>query len=329
VRIASDTTGRPAPKGARAFTLIEILTSVLIIAAVLGLVTVGLRIAGKTARGTVDRQTVTSIKFGLSQFQQDFGFAPPLVKDQAQTPERVDDVGGVKRIAVYIPSIPADRDALTTPTRVPTAANPFLDNRYSEQSLAYYLAGALDIRRGAVTGPMIDGVSGPGLYKPDMEGYFEIPKDVLNNSSTSKRVGTPFESFVSLSGKALSVRDAGRTVAPIDPAGEAMVLADREGVAIRYYRWRGDVPPIMVARKPDEPSRTPSVIPTPPDRDLDTNPAARGATWAIVAAGPNGVFGDEPIEFIAEKTGASIGSPERDIQARYDAEEDNIVEFGQ
>jgi len=319
---------QPSP-ALRAFTIVEILTSVLIIGVVAALITVGLRIAGVTARGTVDRQTVLSLKTGLTQFQQDFGFAPPLVKDQAQTPERIAETAGIRRIAVYIPSIPADRAALTTPTVAFTAANPFLDNRYSEQSLAYYLAGALDIKRtSAANAPVIDGVPGPGLFRPDTEGYFEIPKDIRDNSTTSKRIGTQHEAFVNLGGKSPSLRDVGRTTAPVDPPGEAMVLADRVGIPIRYYRWEG-APPIIVARKPNEAGRTPQTIPTPDDRNIEKNPVTRGATWAVVAAGPNGLFGDEDIELIGQNLNLRFSTTDEVFKARLAAEADNVVEVGQ
>ena len=75
------------------------------------------------------------------------------------------------------------------------------------------------------------------------------------------------------------------------------------------------------------------------------NPVIKGATFAIVAAGPDGFFGDE-----INDTNAPAGSPRRDafdrmliaagfsastsdpqeiVRARVKAEEDNIVEVGQ
>lgn len=330
MRIVQDMTARPVKRQTRGFTLVEILTSILIIGIVAGLLVVGLRVASSTARSAVDRQTVSAIKVGISQFQQDFGFAPPMVKDQAQNRELVVVSGGVLRISVYNPSVAADRAALTVPTLLPTADNPYRDNRYSEQSLAYYLAGGLGLKRTAdPNSPVIDGVEGPGLYKPDTEGYFDIPKDIREGSSTSNRVGTKYESFVNLGGRAPTLVDAGETTGiRAVPPGYGMVLADRNGVAIRYYKWEG-VHPVMVGRKSVEPTRNPVSIPTPDDRDIEKNPAARSAKWAVVAAGPNGVFGDEAIEVIGEKLGVAISSVSQIAKARQTAEADNIVEFGQ
>jgi hypothetical protein len=217
------------------------------------------------------------------------------------------------------------------------------DRRYSEQSLAVYLAGALGAPLGgaAPAGLPIDGAGGLGFYKPSSDGTFEIPDDVLRGSaSATRRVGKVYEPLVNLAKASPKLFT--------DPADPTKVeLRDVRHVVVRYYRWLPGKPavagnpvddwndqnlPYSVGRDPSRaPFNTPplNAFKTPPARDLSKSPELRTATWAVVAAGPNGVFGDEPVSEISRALGLSNdGSPEGEVRLRSLAAEDNAVEVG-
>lgn len=321
------------------FTLLEVLFSILVIGILLGLLIVGLQAAGAFAKTSAERQTVAAIATGLNQFKERFGFAPPLVKDQAATPMVVDDAANPRRIAVYIPASPADmlvlRPAPVTPN--PADPNPFLDRRYSEFSLSFYLCGAneSDIANG-VDLPL-DGVKGPGFFTPNRDGTFDVPRDLraaAAGNTDSKRAGARHESLVNLN-----------TGVALDSSGDARFprLVDRSGVPIRYYVWvEGREEPansgkFVVERISDYNipamvgfTSTPDMR-LPDERDPEKNLALRSARWAIVGAGANGVFGDEAIGVIAQKLGArDVPTNPVDIRKlRAQAAFDNAVEVGQ
>lgn len=340
--------GAEGPRGpARGFTLLEMLMAVLVIGIVMALLIGGALAVTRAAKGAANQAGVTNVKTGLLQFEQEFGFTPPLVKERAvpavqpvmpPTPQR--------RIAVYDVTVQADQVALRIPTVPPTATNPMLDNRYSELSLAYYLAGGLDSPRltNAANSPPIDGVAGPGLYKPNRDGSFNIPADVKRGGqgavgTASNRRGSAYEPFVNLSKSVKLFGDTADT--------QLVYLRDGNDANIRYYRWLPgrevpagsgnfvtllaadfNVPP-MVARDYSLPQF--AFFKRKPARDLLTNASVKGATWGIVAAGANGVFGDEvSIEDLATRLGVrgAGGSPQREQEIRAIAEEDNIVEVG-
>lgn len=344
----SATTTRTGPEG---FTLLEMLVSVLLIGIVMALIIGGALAVTRAARNTADRALVGSVRSGLVQFEQEFGFPPALVKEKAQpvTPP-VTTGPGERRIVTYNLSLGADQTALRTPTLGPTPTNPLLDNRYSELSLAYFLAGGLDVRLSAANAnsPPIDGVAGPGLYAPSRDGTFEIPVDVkrgaaLPSGDTSNRAGKSYKPFVNLGNNLKLVQSQ------TDP--NIVTLQDRLGVPIRYYRWltkRENPPgsgnyvletaadlnvPAMVARDYALPQFR--YFKVRPGRDINEGAAIKAATWAIVAAGPNGLFGDEAsADQMAEKLGVppATGAADpaaRELEIRALAEEDNIVEVGQ
>ncbi|CAG0987114.1 hypothetical protein PHYC_02084 [Phycisphaerales bacterium] len=344
----------------RGFTLLEMLVSVLLIGIVMALVISGTLAVTRAAKGAAERAAINNIKAGLTQFQQEFGFPPPLVKEMAGTSEP--PVGAIppaagnwtpptppiivgsgsnpSRIAVYVPADAAD---LRTPTLAPTPTNPLRDNRYSELSLAYYLAGALDVKlNNGANAPMIDGIAGPGMFRPNRDGTFDVPADIAagrtNTIQSMNRAGTKYGSMINL-GKAPKLFTE---PAPTTP-GIVRVL-DSKGVPIRYYRWlQGrpypgegfqvkaitdmNVPPIIARDTADANFR---YFKATPARDLEQNSAARGATWAIVSAGPNGAFGDEPVVLLAARFGKStFAGLDEEMRFRVLAEEDNIVEVGQ
>lgn len=173
--------------------------------------------------------------------------------------------------------------------------------RFSVYSIPFYVVGVLDV----------DGVKGPGLRAPLSDGSF----------GTGGRAFDPFFD-VGRNAKAIAIDDA---------AAGKVTLRDRKGVPFRYYRWlRGDKTGAIL--DPDTDLNVPEIL-----GDPMSNPELKSAEYALVAAGPNGLFGDEDqipsgypgymkIEEMAGKLGISEGtSPEK---IRRLAAEDNIVEVG-
>ena len=246
----------------------------------------------------------------------------------------------------------------------PTAALPFgensngpnannasagFDKRFSTLSLGYYLAGGLDSVYGAgITGVPIDGVKGPGFYTPLSDGSFEVPESVRRATATDrKQVGSQFQSFVSVNGAFRLFVDSSAS------GGRRVELRDGKNAPVRYYLWINEFRepsgtyrapariqemsvPLLVGRYyivpagggPAE-SSIPGEVNVPGDRDLEKNPGLRGRfMWALVAAGPNGVFGDESDAEIAAGLNVSDVVAER-TKRRFEAERDNIVVYGE
>jgi type II secretory pathway pseudopilin PulG len=309
------TTNAGIRAGSRGFTIMEILVSILVIFTLMGLLIVGARHVRKLARSSADRAAVTSLKQAVVQFRTTTGFLPPLVKDQTPL--------NTGRPSIYVASVPADGTALRLAPDFNTATPGAPDLRFSLYSIPYYVIGALDVP-GPAPNPNnlpIDGVAGPGFLMPKRDGTFE-------------RAGRKFESFFDLgkSGKSLFAADA--------PNGR-VVLRDANEVAFRYYRWlRGDAPNTGPTTPP--PLNVPGIFITDLGPPKVIDPEFRSADFAIVGAGPNGVFGDEADlpawhpqqlswDALASKAGVS-GSPQGNapLQAkvRDAARADNIVEVG-
>mgnify|MGYP000914002058 CR=1 FL=1 len=347
------------------FTLVEVLFSVLIIGVLMGLLIVGFRSARTFTQSVGDRTAVANIKAAVAKFNAEFGFPPPLVCDQA--PQAV-TTGPMphgarssiapngpdrSRFAVYNFSRDASNADLTVlrpaTLTLPGAANPFEDDRYSERTIAYYLAGACDTERDRALSldVPIDGVAGLGFYTPNIDGTFDVPADVSNpqrntGDRITRRRKAAFESFIDISGKAVSIAhstpSASEGQAAADPNNRrAVAVVDGKGVPIRYYRWLHAEPldgiedyriPPLVGRANIGGNVYPGAIPA--DRDIAENPQLRDATYAIVAAGPNGAFGDEPIDELMRRMGRNVNTASASdvIKLRIDAEKDNIVEVG-
>lgn len=368
----------------RAFTMVEIMFAVLILSILLGLLIGGVKMATRLSKGTVDRQAVNSIRTGATQFRQLFGFGVPLVRERAQAP--ANDIGvyvqlpqsGANQrnhVCIYRPDDPLDPNnylaemrggSYLTTLRSSKPNNPFVDYRYSERSLAIYLVGQSNVP--LVPGQQIppdksiDGVPGPGFFRPNPDGSFAIPADILRLGSSNPPTGSVktnrasgvYDSLIDVNANAPKLLvDPGNV--PGGPGYDAtkVMIVDRNNIPIRYYRWEPQQAvaqltdlnvPALVGRKfrdvllPDLMNYAP-----PADRDLEKSPNIKGATFAIVAAGPDGFFGDEDDL-------APAGSPERNafermmiaagfaandvnpadiVKARVKAEEDNIVEVGQ
>lgn len=248
--------------GRGGFTLVEVLFSILVIFLLMGLLLAGFHYAMKSAHKVMGRQTASAVKMAVNQFQDQFHFTPPLVKDMGEPPNfspLPPLIGTPPTIPrVYALSTPADLSYLrgTSVTMVPDR-----DLRFSVYSLAYYIMGVLD--------KDADGVAGPGFTEPTRDGGFT-------------RKGPAY-------GPYFDVGRNERAVYAIDAAAGRIELRDDNGVALRYYRWE------HLAEKGATPStpindylHVPLIV-----GDPEADPDLRSAKWAIVAAGRDGVFGDE------------------------------------
>lgn len=318
----------------QAFTIIELLVTIGGLALLIGLLIVGLQKGVFLAKSSADAQTVRAVKLAVDQFKLDVGFAPPLAKDRKfpNNPERwIEDsplIPGEKRVAVYLPartstgSFNQDWRDLRGDSITDNMAGDF---RFSNTTLAYYLVGALDVPvHGKDQEPKsitIDGVLGPGFVMPLIDGSFKVPaaiKDV-NQKPVSKRTGRVFKPLIDTSKAGLRLyRDLA------DPNGVKVELQDRNGVALRYYRWKqgergqGSGKPKIKDLKD---LNIPVIVGDPAD-----NPLLREAEFAIVGAGPNKLFGDESVAVMALELGMSTSDSEE--RMRELAREDNVVEVG-
>lgn len=348
----ADRTQRPRTRG---FTIVELLTSIFVIGLILAILIVGLRFFFAAGQATRQRASVTQMKQAVSDFKTKFGFLPPLVRDQYIQPtpppppilplldrRSTEDPAtstspGQNRIAVV--------DDMHLGPWIPdtVANNPYADPRFSVRTLPYYLMGALEVKYLVVDGPggnvAIDGVDGPGSYRPDADGTFRVPGEVLRAIQSSGNPNGPRKLTAEVylpsidAGSSDPKLVAGADVAPppapvydapLDTADSVKLqVKDSKGVPYRYYRWSVIVPPPppAVPPKPIVNQNIPLMVGNASD------PSVRGASYAIVGAGPNHVFGDEDIAFIRTALGKSLNYPE--AAARQEAAADNIVEVGQ
>jgi len=349
--------------------MVEIMFAILILGVVLGLLIGSVKMATRMTKGAVDRQAVNSIRTGVTQFKQLFGMNLPLVRERSVTPvpgahTTIQTGSGSSlrnHVCVYQPTelnymAELRGGPLLTALRSSTPNNPFIDYRYSEHSIPYYLVGQLDIALvpGQPIGPVIDGVRGAGFCKPLADGSFAIPADLLRTgaptaNATSRTTGT-HEPLIHVNANSPKLLINPDRVANGD---DLVMVTDRNNIPIRYYRWEPEQTvsqltdlnvPALVARKFGDPL-IPDLVPyaPPADRDLEKSPNIKGATFAIVAAGPDGFFGDEddtaaagsPARYAFERMMIAAGFAANDtnvtdiVRARVKAEEDNIVEVGQ
>lgn len=322
------------------FTIVELLMSIIVIGTLMALLIVGLRAATRFARTSAERQNVIALREAVSEFRREFGFVPPLVRDQSIDPPpqraRIEEKLGTGsnssrsfyRYAVYdFTDINYgtewrkffQREAPPTPPAGFGSMAMFYDKRYSECSLPFYLIGPVEVELTTnMTGAVvpIDGVGGPGFLKPVRDGTFMVPTETLATNG-SGRLGQKYEPFFRPNNSSIKLY---QNTGPTKEDRADQSLRDRNDVPIRYYRWiKFDV---RIDRDPiNNWLRVPVLV-----GDPEKSPNLRDATFAIIAAGPDGAFGDEPIATLRQKLGMAPDTSE--TIARMKAMEDNIVEVG-
>lgn len=342
-----------AARGTRGFTLLEMVVSLLVLAVLAGLIVVGAVHVNRLAKDTIIAQQTRTIGQAIEHFKNQTGILPPLVRDQQTSNSMVVTQPGTQNARVNViraDGRPTDADfkylhGENEPT--PAAGAPFgatKDARYSERTLAIYLMGALnskDLVVGTSGGTLpLDGVSGLGLYKPFANGTFDIPVSVKKRASDpaqyeAVREGTILGPYVEPTSGKVTYADSTET---------SVQLVDQNNIAYRFYRWlpgtlnattntyevktNADLHiPLLVGRDATLPVYNGVVVPA--DRDINKNPALKTATWAVVAAGRNRAFGDEPLAELGRLLGRTIAPGDDEAKARLQAEADNVVEVGQ
>lgn len=277
----------------RGFTVIELSIVLVIIALVAGILIVGVRHALIGARLASERQFVTTLRMGVEQFKEQFKVLPPLVDDDGAFSAGTFEVP----IAGFVLN---DNQSVLKFLSLQSRPN---DPRYSERTLPLYLMGAANKE--------IDGIEGMGFTAVERNGQF------------SKR-GKAFEPYFSADREQTRVVTSGSR-------GEDTRLFDKflrpRGVPIRYYRWLptfydrnnvvagsqvGDIKDHNVPFAVGDPAK---------------NGVLRDGEYAVVSAGQNNAFGDEPIATLRQTLGAAAASLS-DADARDLARADNIVEVG-
>lgn len=322
----------PAGLNGRGFSLIELLAVIGIIALIAGILLVSYGAVTRSAEAAASRAAVTSVAVGVETFKTEFGFLPPLIRDDPEGTglgplvrpgpgQRVLTSFYLDSVAFQNPTeLEADYRVMFGETFSPT------ERHFSVYSLSYYLVGALP---GAIPGTSagsieaLDGVDGPGFFEPDRSGGWRVSANIdASNASDPLRTTlnlTTYQPFVDADNQGLRVqRSLNR---PMDGLEDfRLELAGGDSVPIRYYRWLpgqyvNDAYDALDGNPSDFDLRqlnVPDIFGLPendelnnwwdsPMRDVDaemTSPAfenaeLRGARWAVVAAGPNGVFGDE------------------------------------
>lgn len=275
------------------FTIVELGVSILVIAILIGLLLVGLNRLSRTAQSGAERANVNALKIAIESFKNDFGFAPPLVKDGLTYPggtpttSPLVSMSGSNFVDVYRTDVATDVEFLQGDV------SGMEDMRFSVYSLSYYLIGVLDAD--------YDGNDGVGFREPSRDGTFR------------KAGGRLTDPLFDAAG------DSERLV-EVDAEEGRFELRDRNGVPYRYYRWL----PIdsSAASNVTDLRRVPSLVGDPAE-----NIELRDAEYAIVAAGPNRVFGDlstEDRELLEAELGRGLTDAELEAAGRAD----NIVEVG-
>lgn len=331
------------------FTIIELLVSIGIIAVLVGLLVVVGRRAILTGRESAMRQTVQSVTQGIEQFKQDHRFLPPLVADE--------EITGVTTTATY-PTYRNDdnrwqlsilnlstADGATAGNRHREYARGYRnavrldaddenapeDRRWSAYALGVYLAGSGDVvynESSSTPKAVMDGMPGVGNLEPYQDGTFAQKVDGRSGKQHKPRFDDGRGGFkvfdVDVS---TGVSSKGR-----------VEIRDRNGVVVRYYRWlRGDRLTAVETLKDNSGRFRPDWLNIPKVVGTSEDESLRSADYAVVCAGPDGVFGDLPNEApsslpadqyaaLAGKVG--LASDATRAQLRDRARQDNIVESG-
>jgi len=293
--------GKRHTANGRGFTLMEMMVVLLVIFMLMGLLLGGIHLATGSTRKVADRATAQSLKQAATQFQQQFSFPMPLIKDTQPL-----TASASRQPNVYNPGVAADLTFLRT-SPAPAVA----DLLFSICSIPYYLLGVADFPRdpGNANGQVVDGFKGVGFKAVRRDGSFET-------------AGATYSPFFDVSRNA-------KAVFTLDFTNGVVVLRDRSEVAFRYYRWEHND---TVATLAD--LNVPLILGDPQADDR-----LKSATAAILGAGPNGVFGNEDqlplthpqyltISQMQTKVGVSGDISQLAIQdkVRQAALADNIVE---
>ena len=220
------------------------------------------------------------------------------------------------------------------------------DRRFSDYSLAYYLVGALPAAA--------DGVEGPGMWEPRENGSFDssVQKTRTGARQLSQQ-GKVYPPLIDTS-KGSPKLQADNNISVTTSTGTVRTgfrLVSPGGKPYRYYRWKAqdsrdphglgtvsayqtrDANGALKDEDDIDRLRIPALVGNP-----RLQPELRGTEYAIVSCGPDGVFGDMPLEAntdadfsaMAGRVNAKVspGGAAASKVLRDAARKDNIVEVG-
>ena len=294
----------------RAFTLIEVLVVVAIIALLIGIGGAVYSVALGRGERAATEQFMRSITVAIEQFRVDHGFLPPLL-----APDSILSGQGNNGVA---PLSDLNSFEFVVPNSQSDAVEALRNTRYmSLISLPVYLVGVGDLApfEPAATDPdRHDGVAGPGLRAPGPDRAWGGARERTTDTHRAPRTGRTYGPYLDVaSGRNFSrTRDfrltnlGGEGDPPVSdaPFGEReyFVLQDRWGSPIRYYRdW-----PVRNATGAREPSldRVPVELLRPvtfqegfvasgqPRLEPETDADILRAPYALLSAGSDGVFAE-------------------------------------
>lgn len=221
------------------------------------------------------------------------------------------------------------------------------DRRYSKFALPYYLSG--------VGGADLDAVAGPGMSRPLSSGLFE------GIYFRAARVGTVRDRYdpvieadraslrlvIGYLGREDYTEHGVAVPAASDIPDSHVAYADPWGRAFRYYRWESgrrlsngrmviettldlNIPPVLLNPEVYAEVRNQDGSANARDIDLTSgNAELRAARFAVVSAGPDGLFGTETIEQIAAGLRQPVPTSDNErVRLRKLAWEDNLVGLG-
>lgn len=336
----------------RGFTLVEVVIVIALIVVLSALLLFAIGPSVKSARTASDLAFARSLGVGVEQFNQQFGFLPPLVDDFG-APSANPGGDPIERVA--LPGVPFIRLKTGDAVRLPNDNDPLKQAKFlryevgqpdgarqstlrmSYFSLPFYLigtAGETDPNDPQLNA-RIDGVQGPGFTQPLADGTFT-------------RSGTNHAPMLSLSTLTERLQTLTGT--------SERTLGDRQHRAVRYYRWQPTLhvaagvpmaPPVLVQSPGSEPVNdplrvgqvrsynAPTVFPLGERKRLLSgqlqSPESvmtlqqRAARYAVVFPGLDGLFGDESINTLRTALDLLNATSVDDAEVRRKAAADNLV----
>ncbi|MHA7814006.1 MAG: type II secretion system protein [Phycisphaerales bacterium] len=375
---------QPGSTPRRGFTLIELLVVFVITLVLLTLTLSGLNRATKAGKRTATQQSVSSLAKAVDQFKQEFGFLPPLVHDgmpisagddefrpdvflsgatEEDGPTFLVEDGPYEYQTLIVWNEGLDAEFFRGrnnggPYDGWNTDQSWNDRRYSKYALAYYLTGVL--------GKFVDGVNGPGMTRPILDGSFlgvgypvgsvrELYEPLMDVERRGARITNGYVEPKEISehqpgtgGAMLPEAESIRSMYEDYQEDSLFAFVDSFGTAFRYYRWEQgrrlsngqvvieneldlNIPPVLI-----DPVELEKVENDPMNLEdqtvvfLGEDSRIRNARYAIVSAGPDGYFGTESIETIAAFLRVPVpGSSEDQALLRREVWADNLYEVGQ
>jgi len=291
----------------RAFTLVELLVVIVIIAVLIGIAAPAFIAARRNASRVATETAMNSIVSAIDQFENDFGYIPPLILDD--------------------PSVsPSSADWATSIMSRSDAAQKLRQERYhSLYSLSVYLVGVGELapEDPAATDPARhDGVAGPGFRDPGIDRAWG---GAAQRTAVTHRVpdsGQTYGPYVAVSdGDLIRPASVAENDFPEDniaqgasglrqPWERMNVVLDGYGNPIRYYRYWPlraagktgasllDVPAELV-----DPNALRNAPPGATSFDASLDPDLQRGSYALLSAGPDDRFA--PPGFASQGAGAA------------------------